>query len=143
MAGLALAYVSDARAGNLVSNAIEQAKPCSRVKVTKFGVSVGLDQFKSAEIKSLHVDIEGDKATIAFTGSLGCRTSDLAILRGDASAEVHADLALDLAACQFSQNAIHIVSTGGAFGFAIEAAKADIERALERSLAGLAKSLCK
>jgi hypothetical protein len=133
----------DALAGNLISNAIEQAKPCSRLKVTKFGVSVGLDQFKSADIQTLHVDIDGKEAKIALSGSLSCKTSESAIISGDASAEVRADLALDLSACQFTRDSIRIVSTGGAFGFAIEAAKGDIERALERSLVSTAKSLCK
>ncbi len=139
----ALAAASGAHAANAIVKAIEQAKPCSRLKVSKFGVTVGLDQFKSADIQSLHVDVDDAHAKFELSGSLACRSSEAAIFRGDASAELKASLALDLTTCQFSQNTIRIVSVGGAFGFAIQAAKGDIEAALERSLAGLAKSLCK
>jgi hypothetical protein len=142
-AALTFVPAGEALAGNLISNAVEQAKPCSRLKVTKFGVSVGLDQFKSADIQTLHVDIDGNEAKIALSGSLSCKSSESAIISGDAYAEVRADLALDLSACQFTHDSIRIISTGGAFGLAIEAAKGEIERALERSLVSAAKSLCK
>lgn len=138
----ALAVAPAAQAANPVARAIEQAKPCSRLKVKALGLAVGLDKFEGAEIKTLKVDIDGARAKFALDGSLACAASDSALLRGDASAELRASFTLDLKSCVFSEDTIHIVSTGGSFRPVLEAAKAQIEAALESSLKGLAKSLC-
>lgn len=140
---LALAAPFAAEAANPVVKAIEQARPCSRLKVSKFGLTVGLDQFESAEVKSLKLDIDGASAKFALLGSLACRTSDGSLLRGDAKAELNASFQLDLESCAFAGKSIRIVSTGGTFGPVLDAARPEIEAALERSLEGLAKSLCK
>jgi hypothetical protein len=140
---LLLASASGAHAANAISKAIEQAKPCKGVKVKKFGVSIGVDAFKSADLQSLHVDVDGNDAKISFSGSLACQTSDSAVLRGDASAKISAVFALDLAACAFRQNSVQITGAGGSLGFAIEAAKAEIEAALENGVSKTVRSLCK
>jgi len=140
---IALAAAPAAQAANPVVQAIEQAKPCSRLKVKALGLTVGLDKFESAAVKSLKVDIDGDHAQFALDGSLACAASDGSLLRGDASAELNASFTLDLAACEFSEKSIHIVATGGSFRPVLEAAKPQIEAALKRSLENLAKSLCK
>jgi hypothetical protein len=139
----ALAAAPAAQAANPVVQAIEQAKPCSRLKVKALGLAVGLDRFESAAVKSLKLDIDGDHAKFALDGSLACATSDSSLLRGDASAELNASFTLDLASCAFSEKSIRIVATGGSFRPVLEAAKPQIEAALEHSLENLAKSLCK
>jgi hypothetical protein len=138
-----MANFSDARAANAMSNAIEQAKPCKGLKISKLGVSIGVDEFKSADIERLSVEVDGDSAKISLKGSLACRTSDGALFRGDASAQLSAAFSFDLASCQFGQNSVQIVATGGSFGFAVEAAKHEIEHALESSISKMMRSLCK
>ena len=115
-ASIVLTFASEAQAANALARAIEQSKPCSPIKLSKFGLSVGIDQFKSADVRRLRIDVEGDSATVALSGSLACQTSASVLLRGDASAELNASVALNLATCQFSQNTVSIVSTGGSFG---------------------------
>ena len=139
---VALVAAPAAQAANPVAKAIEQAKPCSRLKVKALGLAIGLDKFEGAEIKTLKVDIDGDRAKFALDGSLACAASDSALLRGDASAELRAAFTLDLKTCQFSETSIRIVATGGSFRPVLEAAKVQIEAALEKSLQNLAKSLC-
>ena len=143
VAAFALAPASAAWAGNPVVKAIEQAKPCSRLKVKALGIAIGLDAFEGAEVKSLKVDIDGDHASFALDGSLACRAADSALLRGDAKAELRAAFTLDLATCEFGDKTIRLVSTGGTFGPVLEAAKSQIEATLQHSLESLAKSLCK
>jgi hypothetical protein len=138
-----LAAAPAAEAANPVARAIEQAKPCSRLKVKALGLAVGLDKFESAAVKTLKVDIDGDHAKFALDGSLACATSEASLLRGDASAELSASFSLDLANCAFSETSIRIVATGGSFRPVLEAAKAQIEAALQKSLESLARSLCK
>ena len=106
-------------------------------------MTIGLDEFKSADIQTLHLDIADDAAQMSMKGSLSCKSSGASLFKADASAEIDATLALDLKTCEFSENSVHIVSAGGALGAAIEAAKPEIERALERGLVGMARSLCK
>jgi hypothetical protein len=139
----ALAAAPAAQAANPVAKAIEQAKPCSRLKVKALGLAVGLDKFESAAVKTLQVDVDGDHAKFALDGSLACTASDTSLLRGDASAELRASFTLDLASCEFSDKSIRIVATGGSFGSVLQAAKPQIEAALDASLENLAKSLCK
>lgn len=130
-------------AANAVSRAIERAQPCSTVKAKKFGIAIGVDQFKSAELESLKIEVNGDDAKIAIAGSLACRTSDSATLPGDASASFSATVELNLSSCAISQDTVRILSTGGTYGFAVDAFKGAIEKAIESSISDQAKALCR
>jgi hypothetical protein len=105
-------------------------------------VTIGIDNFKSAEVETLKVDVAGDKGTIALVGSLACRTSDEAVIKGDASAKFSANADLNLSTCVAEPVSVRILSIGGTFGAAIDAFKGDIQNALEKSIAEQAKALC-
>lgn len=142
---LMLSHIDLAGAGNVISRAIERAQPCSGLKTTVNKVvtlTIGIDQFKTAELETLKVDVAGDKATIALVGSLACRTSDEAVIKGDASAKFSANANLNLATCVAEPVSVRILSTGGTFGAAIDAFKGSIEKAVEKSIAEQAKALC-
>lgn len=144
LATLFLGNINAASAQNVIARAIEWAQPCSGLKVTKLGITAGIDHFKSAELETLKVDIAGDKAKIALVGSLACRTSDKAdVIRGDASAKFSADADLDLKSCLADPVKVRIVSTGGTFQTVIEALKGDIQKAVEKSIAEQARILCR
>jgi hypothetical protein len=139
----AIACAPPAARANPLERVIEQAKPCARLKISKFGVSVGLDTFESAEVERLKIDADAARAKIDFIGALACRTSDSALLKGDARAKFQANLDLDLATCQFRDNTIRVLSTGGSLAVALDAAKGEVEKALEVALDRAAKSLCR
>ncbi|MER9018278.1 hypothetical protein [Mesorhizobium sp. M0898] len=143
MSGLLIAGPAPCYAANAVSRAIERAQPCTTVKAAKFGVTIGVDQFKSAELENLKIEVNGDDAKISVAGSLACRTSDSATFRGDASARFSATMELNLSSCAIIQDTVRIVSTGGTYGFAVDAFKDAIEKAIESSISDQAKALCK
>jgi len=140
--GMLICSGTAAHADNAVSRAIERAHPCSALKIKKLGITVALDQFESAKLESLKVDVNGDDASVALVGSLACRTSDAATIRGDASAKFSASVRLNLASCSVSQNSVSIIETGGAFGFAVDAFKPALQIALQNAIAEQVKALC-
>jgi hypothetical protein len=143
ISGLVIVQGAPAHAANAVSRAIERTQPCSTVKATKIGITIGVDNFKSAELESLKIDVIGDDAKIAVVGSLACRTSDKSTFPGDASARFSAAVELNLASCAISQNSVRILSTGGTYGFAVDAFRGTIERAIESSISDQVKALCR
>ncbi len=143
VSGLLFAQAAPTQAANAVSRAIEQAQPCRTVKMTKLGVTIGIDKFEDAQLESLTINVNGDNAKIEAVGSLACRTSDTAAFRGDASARFSVTAELNLASCAISQNSVRILSTGGTYGFAADAFKGTIEKAIESSIADQVKALCR
>lgn len=142
---LLLCDIGAASSANIISRAIERAQPCSSLKTEVkqvLTVTIGIDKFKGSEVETLKIDIVGDKAKAALVGSLACRTSDEAVIKGDASARFSADADLNLATCVAAPVTVRILSAGGTFKAAIEAFKGDIQNAVEKAIVEQTKALC-
>lgn len=131
------------RAANAISKAVERAQPCGSLKATKLGVTIGINEFKSAELESLRVNVAGDDAEVELVASLACKTSDEATFPGDAWAKFKGEAKLNLASCAVAKVAVRIQTTGGTYGFAVDAFKGSIQSAVEKSISDQVKSLCK
>lgn len=139
---LNLFSVSAASAANVLSHAIERAQPCSGLRFTQLGQTIGVDKFESADLETLKIDVAGNSAKATLVASLACRTSDQAAIRGNASAKFEANAEVELASCTVRQVNVRIVSTGGTFGRVIDAFKGQIEKAVESSISNQAKTFC-
>lgn len=137
-----LLHVDTANAANIISRAIERAQPCSGLQTRQLGQTIGVDKFKTADLETLKIDVSGNTAKAALVASLACKTSDQAILRGDASAKFDASAEVDLTSCVVKQVSVRIVSTGGTFGKVIGAFQNQIQKAVETSISDQAKTFC-
>ncbi|MBB3543429.1 hypothetical protein FHT97_004181 [Rhizobium sp. BK399] len=129
---------TNADAANALERAIGEAQPCKslKAKVSSFGVSidVGIDRFDTAKIESLQISVNGDAAEASARGTLACKTSDDALVRGGFSATAQVHLKVDLATCKTTESSIEIVGTGGRFGDIVKGLEDEIASALRRSL---------
>jgi hypothetical protein len=137
-----LALSSSAEAGNALENAIERMQPCQSLKVKTGLFTIGVDQFENVEIEELAVDVKGDLATARAVGSLTCRTSDAAALKGNVSARLSFDAEMNLATCAVKRRDIKLISAGGTFGDVVRALGEQISQSLGDGLSNEAKKLC-
>lgn len=137
-----LALPSFAKAGNALENAIERAQPCQALKVNTGLFTIGVDRFEKVEVEELAVDVKGGVATARAIGSLTCRTSDAAALKGNVSARLSFAAEMNLATCAMSRREIKLLSAGGTFGDVVKALGEQISRSLGDGLSNEAKKLC-
>ncbi|SEI19934.1 hypothetical protein SAMN05216228_105212 [Rhizobium tibeticum] len=104
--------------------------------------TIGVDRFEKVEIEELAFDVKGDVAMARAIGSLTCRTSDAAALKGNVSARLSFDAEMNLATCAVSRREIKLLSTGGTFGDVVKALGEEISRSLGDGLSKEAKKLC-
>ena len=139
---LLLVQSSSTEAGNALENAIERAQPCQSLKVKTGLFTIGVDRFEKVEIEELSIDVKGDLATAKAIGSLTCRTSDNAALKGNVSARLSFDAEIHLATCAVNRREIKLLSTGGTFGEIVKALGEQISQSLGDGLSNEAKKLC-
>ncbi len=137
-----LALPSFAKAGNALENAIEKAQPCQALKVKTGLFTIGVDRFEKVEIEELAVNVKDDVAKASAIGSLTCRTSDAAALKGNVSARLSFDAEMNLTTCTVSRREIKLLSAGGTFGDVVKALGEQISRSLGDGLSNEAKKLC-
>ncbi len=137
-----LALPSFAKAGNALENAIEKTQPCQSLRVKTGLFTIGVDRFEKVEIEELAIDVKGDVATARAIGSLTCRTSDAAALKGNVSARLSFDAEMSLATCVLSRREIKLLSAGGTFGDIVKALGEQISQSLGDGLSNEAKKLC-
>ena len=138
--------VSQAQAANALERAIGDAQPCRslKAKVSSFGITVqvGVDTLDSVKIENLQVSVNGDAAEASARGTLACKTSDEALVKGGFSATAEVHLKVDLATCKTAESSIEIVKTGGRFGDVVKGLETEISDALRRSLEKNLAKLC-
>ncbi|CAK07804.1 hypothetical protein ELG83_09545 [Rhizobium leguminosarum] len=138
--------VSQAQAANALERAIGDAQPCRslKAKVSSFGITVqvGVDKLDSVKIENLQVSVNGDAAEASARGTLACKTSDEALVKGGFSATAEVHLKVDLATCKTAESSIEIVKTGGRFGDVVKGLETEISDALRRSLEKNLAKLC-
>ncbi|MBW8789138.1 MAG: hypothetical protein JF594_15665 [Rhizobium leguminosarum] len=137
---------SQAQAANALERAIADAQPCRslKAKVSSFGITVqvGVDKLDSVKIENLQVSVNGDAAEASARGTLACKTSDEALVKGGFSATAEVHLQVDLATCKTAESSIEIVQTGGRFGDVVNGLQTEISEALRRSLEKNLAKLC-
>ncbi|TAU88695.1 hypothetical protein ELI02_29200 (plasmid) [Rhizobium leguminosarum] len=137
---------SQAQAANALERAIGDAQPCRslKAKVSSFGITVqvGVDKLDSVKIENLQVSVNGDVAEASARGTLACKTSDEALVKGGFSATAEVHLQVDLATCKTAESSIEIVKTGGRFGDVVKGLQTEISDALRRSLEKNLAKLC-
>ncbi|MBY5847278.1 hypothetical protein HA464_06080 [Rhizobium leguminosarum bv. trifolii] len=138
--------VSQAQAANALERAIGDAQPCRslKAKVSSFGITVqvGVDKLDSVKIENLQVSVNGDAAQASARGTLACKTSDEALVKGGFSATAEVHLQVDLATCKTTESSIEIVQTGGRFGDVVKGLQTEISDALRRSLEKNIAKIC-
>nr|WP_245441679.1 hypothetical protein [Rhizobium leguminosarum] len=115
-----------------------------KTKVSSFGISVevGVDKLDSVKIENLKLSVNGDAAEASARGTLACKTSDEALVKGGFSATAEVRLKVDLATCKTTDTSIEIVKTGGRFGDIVKGLETEISSALRRSLEKNLAKLC-
>ncbi len=137
---------ANAQAPNALERAIGDAQPCRslKTKVSSFGISVevGVDKLDSVKIENLELSVNGDAAEASVRGTLACKTSDEALVKGGFSATAEVRLKVDLTTCKTTETSIDIVKTGGRFGDIVKGLETEISGALRRSLEKNLAKLC-
>ncbi|MGO7287572.1 hypothetical protein ACCT25_35445, partial [Rhizobium ruizarguesonis] len=94
------------------------------------------------EVFDLHGIELVDAAQASARGTLACKTSDEALVKGGFSATAEVHLQVDLATCKTTESSIEIVQTGGRFGDIVKGLQTEISDALRRSLEKNLAKMC-
>ncbi|MBB3916019.1 hypothetical protein GGQ65_003319 [Rhizobium fabae] len=115
-----------------------------KTKVSSLGISVevGVDKLDSVKIENLELSVNGDAAEASVRGTLACKTSGEALVKGGFSATAEVRLKVDLTTCKTTETSIDIVKTGGRFGDIVMGLETEISGALRRSLEKNLAKLC-
>lgn len=137
---------SPASAANVLERAIAAAQPCKSLKVRQsvLGVKVelGIDKLDLVRIDTLEIRVNGDLAEASALGTLACKTSDDAPLKGGFSAKARIHLQANLATCVMNASSIDIIEAGGEFGDVVTTFEPEISAALRKGVESALKKLC-
>jgi hypothetical protein len=137
---------SPASAANALERAIEAAQPCKPLKVRQpvFGVNVelGIDELDFVKIDTIEIRVNGDLAEANALGTLACKTSDDAPLKGGFSAKARIHLQANLATCITNASSIDIIEAEGEFGDVVTTFEPEISAALRKGVEKALKKLC-
>ena len=134
---------SPSQAATALEDAIASAIPCAGNKTKVAGTTIGIDKFDRVEIKEFSVSGKGSAGKASVTGFLSCKTSDQAVVRGDANADFDVSASIDLNTCAITSKSVEIPKTGGRFKLVVDLLKSKIIESLEGSIVSEAKKLCK
>lgn len=137
---------SPASAANVLERAIEAAQPCKPLKVRQqvLGVKVelGIDELDFVKIDTIEIRVNGDLAEASALGTLACKTSDDAPLKGGFSAKARIHLQANLATCITNASSIDIIEAEGEFGDVVTTFEPEISAALRKGVEKALKKLC-
>ncbi|WP_312872453.1 hypothetical protein [Rhizobium viscosum] len=137
---------SPASAANVLERAIEAAQPCKPLKVRQavLGVKVelGIDKLDFVKIDTIEIKVDGDLAEASALGTLACKTSDDAPLKGGFSAKARIHLQANLATCIMNASSIDIIEAKGEFGDVVTTFEPEISAALRKGVEKALKKLC-
>jgi hypothetical protein len=143
---VAVSSVSSPAASNVLERAIAAAQPCKPLKVRQpvFGVKVelGIDKLDFVKIDTIEIRVNGDLADASALGTLACKTSDDAPLKGGFSAKARIHLQANLATCVMNASSIDIIEAGGEFGDVVTTFEPEISAALRKGVESALKKLC-
>ena len=100
-AALMAVTATPAMTQTVVEKRLAALQPCGGLKVTQnvlgLPVTIGIDKLEGVALSRAEIAMEGDDVTLSFMGGLSCRTSDQAVIKGDASVDLTASAAVSLA----------------------------------------------
>lgn len=111
-----------AQADTIVERRLAALQPCAGLEAEDFGLRLAIDKLESVELSHVELDLSGDVITVSMQGALACRTSDAAVIQGNASVAVDAEAQMDLADCSEVSLSISPTEFGGTFAPAVRAA---------------------
>lgn len=114
MATLGLTPAEGARANPLIEALIEDAEPCSALRIDDFKlVEIAVDRFKSLTIHDVAMTMNNDAVQARIDATLYCETGPNAALTGDMGGRVAIDLSADLATCRVNAVDAKVSELGG------------------------------
>lgn len=129
----------DARAQEptVIEKMIAAQNPCSELKTkTALGITIGIDKLDEVTLNTASASLDGNDVSLGFDGRLACRTSDAAVVKGNAATSVVAKAKLSLKDCAVDSLTVTLSEFGGTFGPILEA----FAPALEQEIAAMATS---
>ena len=136
LAAFAPPAASQEAPGRTVVEAMIAARnPCAALRTEIAGQTVGIDELEDIELRQADAALRGDDLALSLAGRLSCRTSDSALLQGDASAAVAASAEVPLADCEGATLTIALSDFGGSFAAVLQA----LEPVLEAQMAEAAR----
>jgi hypothetical protein len=120
LASLILANPSQAE--TVVERQLAALEPCSGLKEGLVGATLAIDKLESITLSRASMDMVGDVVTLTLQGGLACKTSDAALIHGNASVAINVTAHLNLADCSITTLAITPTAFGGMFASVVEVA---------------------
>jgi hypothetical protein len=110
------------QADSVVERRLAALEPCSGLKQDALGATLAIDKLDSVTLSHVQLDMSGDLVTLSLQGGLSCKTSDTALLGGNASADVSAVARMRLTDCAITELTITPTSFGGTYASVVKAA---------------------
>ena len=115
-----------APAQTVVEKRLAALQPCSSLKIKQkmlgVAVAIALDELVGVAADRATVTLAGDAVTLSFAGGLSCRAPDDAAIKGDASVDLTAAAAMNLADCSIRSLSISPTRFGGTLGEVVKGA---------------------
>lgn len=120
LASVFLAIPTEAE--TLVERRLAALEPCSGLKQEILGATLAIDKLERITLSRANLDMTGNLVTLSLQGGLACKTSDAAMIRGNASVAITASAHMNLIDCSIDTLAITPTEFGGEFASVVEAA---------------------
>lgn len=136
-----------ALAQSIVEKRLASLQPCGNLrteqKLAGVPIVIGIDKLKSIAMRRAELAISGDEVTVSFAGGIACRTSDGAVIKGDAAVDLTASAVVNLADCSIGSLSITPTRFGGSFSKILEGAWEPVIRPkLEADAITMLKQAC-
>lgn len=129
-------------AQTVIDQAIANANPCAGLKKTTMLGTVGIDKLKAVHLETADASLQGSDLKVKLNGHIACRTSDQALLEGDASADIEVTGQVSLKDCSTPALNVSVTNFGGTFGSIISQASSQIASSLRTALIDQWKRVC-
>lgn len=118
--------LAPAMAQTVVEKRLAALQPCSSLKITQdvlgVPVNIGIDELQGVALSRADMALVGNEVSLSFVGGLSCRTSDRAVMKGDASVDVTGSAKVNLADCSIRFLSINPTHFGGSFSEVLKGA---------------------
>lgn len=115
----------------VLEDLISAQSPCAALSLDEGFVSVRIDRLGVVSVPKVVLTLDGDVITLEANGYLECKTSDAALLKGSASANIDINATALLADCSVQSLSIRLYDYGGAYGAVLQALDTPLTDMLE------------
>jgi hypothetical protein len=103
----------------------------------------GLSETESVALDRATITLLPETGSLSLSGRIACRTPDDALLRGDASVRVEAEVTVALSGCTATASDVRLTDHSGSLAGVVEALAPELERMLAEDVAGAAEDACR